>query len=84
MQETEPRRLGRPRSAETLARDEQVYSLIAQGARSRGELADQMGLSAGIVALAIGRLRRAERVEQCLDRGRIVWAVASTPVRSDS
>lgn len=76
MQETEPRRLGRPRSAETLARDEEIYTLITEGARSRGELADQTGLPAGIVALAIGRLRRAERVEQRLDRGRIVWAIA--------
>lgn len=78
MQETEPRRPGRPRSAETIDRDEQIYTLLAQGARSRGELAAATGLSTGLVALAIGRLHRADRVEQSLDRGRIVWSTTST------
>ena len=76
MQQTAPRR-GRPRPPETIARDEHLYQLLAQGSRSRGQLAEQTGLTTDLVALALGRLRRAGRVERCLDeeRGVIVWSV---------
>jgi hypothetical protein len=75
MQQTAPRR-GRPRPAETIERDEHLYNLLAQGSRSRGQLAHETGLTADLVALALGRLRRADRVRQCLQDGVIVWSVA--------
>jgi len=75
MQQTERRR-GRPRSTETIERDEHIYELLTQGFSSRGQLAQQTGLTTDLVALALGRLRRAGRVRQCLQGGVIVWSVA--------
>jgi hypothetical protein len=75
MQQTAPRR-GRPRSPETIARDEAIHQLLAEGSRSRGQLAEQTGLTTDLVTLALGRLRRADRIRQCLHNGVIVWSVA--------
>ena len=75
MQQTAPRR-GRPRPAETIERDERIHELLAAGSMSRGQLAADTGLTADLVALALGRLRRDGRVRQCLDGGVIVWSVA--------
>jgi hypothetical protein len=75
MQQTAPRR-GRPRPAETIERDEHIHRLLIDGALSRGQLAQQTGLTADLVALALGRLRRAGRVRQCLQDGVIVWSIA--------
>lgn len=78
MQQTAPRR-GRPRPVETIERDERIYQLLAEGAQSRGQLAQETGLTTDLVALALGRLRRAGRIRQCLQGGVIVWSAASTP-----
>lgn len=75
MQQTAARR-GRPRPAETIERDEHIYRLLTEGPLSRGQIAQQASLTADLVALALGRLRRAERVRQCLQGGVIVWSVA--------
>lgn len=75
MQQVERRR-GRPRPAATIERDERIYRLVSGGSSSRGQLAQQTGLTTDLVALALGRLRRAGRVRQCLDGGVIVWSVA--------
>jgi len=75
MQQTVPRR-GRPRPAETIERDETIHQLLTEGSRSRGQLAQETGLTTDLVALALGRLRRANRVRQCLQDGVIVWSVA--------
>jgi hypothetical protein len=75
MQQTAARR-GRPRPAETIERDETIHQLLTEGSRSRGQLAEQTGLTTDLVALALGRLRRADRVRQCLQDGVIVWSVA--------
>ena len=75
MQQTAARR-GRPRPAETIERDETIHQLLTEGSRSRGQLAHETGLTADLVALALGRLRRAGRVRQCLQDGVIVWSVA--------
>jgi hypothetical protein len=75
MPQTTARR-GRPRSTETIQRDERIYQLLADGARPRGQLAQETGLTADLVALALGRLRRDGRVRQCLQGGVIVWSVA--------
>lgn len=76
MQQTAARR-GRPRPAETIERDETIHQLLTEGSRSRGQLAQETGLTTDLVALALGRLRRAGRVERCLDeeRGVIVWSI---------
>jgi predicted Rossmann fold nucleotide-binding protein DprA/Smf involved in DNA uptake len=79
MRQTAPRR-GRPRPAETIERDESIYEILSTGARSRGQLAQQTGLTTDLVALALRRLQRAGRVRQCLQGGVIVWSVAdATP-----
>jgi predicted Rossmann fold nucleotide-binding protein DprA/Smf involved in DNA uptake len=75
MQQTAPRR-GRPRPAETIERDESIYEIVKAGARSRGQLAQQTGLTTDLVALALRRLQRAGRVRQCLQDGVIVWSIA--------
>lgn len=75
MQQTAPRR-GRPRPAETIERDETIHQLLTKGSRSRGQLAQETGLTADLVALALGRLRRDGRIRQCLQDGVIVWSVA--------
>ncbi|MDT0387796.1 hypothetical protein [Streptomyces dubilierae] len=75
MQQTTPRR-GRPRPAETIERDERIYTILTAGPRSRGQLAQETDLSTDLVHLALGRLRRAGRVRQCLSGGVIVWSVA--------
>lgn len=75
MPQTAARR-GRPRPAETIERDEAIHHLLAEGSRSRGQLAHETGLTTDLVALALGRLRRAARVRQCLQDGVIVWSVA--------
>jgi hypothetical protein len=75
MQQAERRR-GRPRPTETIERDEHIYELLGRGFSSRGQLAQETGLTTDLVALALGRLRRAGRVRQCLDGGVIVWSVA--------
>jgi hypothetical protein len=70
-----PRR-GRPRPPETIERDEHLYTLLTHGAHSRGQLAQETGLTTDLVALALGRLRRAGRIRQCLHDGVIVWSIA--------
>ncbi|MEU9323172.1 hypothetical protein AB0D91_05070 [Streptomyces canus] len=74
MQQTAARR-GRPRPAETIERDETIHQLLAAGFCSRGQLAQETGLTTDLVALALGRLRRAGRIRQCLQDGVIVWSV---------
>jgi hypothetical protein len=71
-----PRR-GRPRPAETIERDNHLYTLLTNGARSRGQLAQETGLTTDLVALALGRLHRAGRTRRCLgENGVIMWSVA--------
>ncbi|MFF7870488.1 hypothetical protein ACFZCT_29015 [Streptomyces qaidamensis] len=72
--QTAPRR-GRPRPAEIIERDERIYTLLTGGPRSRGQLAQETGLTTDLVHLALGRLRRAGRIRQCLNGGVIVWSV---------
>lgn len=75
MPQTEQRRRGRPRPAETIERDEQIYRLLAERSHSRGQLARAVGLSTDLVHLALRRLQRDGRARQCLDGGVIVWSV---------
>lgn len=75
MQQTAPRR-GRPRPAETIERDNRIHALLAGYPRSRGQIARETGLSTDLVHLALRRLQRDGRVQQCLKGGVIVWSVA--------
>lgn len=75
MQQTTPRR-GRPRPTETIERDDRIHALLAKGARSRGQIAQETGLTTDLVHLALRRLQRDGRVRQCLQAGVIVWSVA--------
>jgi hypothetical protein len=74
MQQTARR--GRPRSAETIKRDERIHQILSEGSCSRGQLAQHTGLTTDLVALALRRLQRDGRVRQCLQGGVIVWSVA--------
>lgn len=74
---TIPTRLGRPRPAETINRDEAIHTLLANtGPRTRNQLAKQLHLPPSIVYLALDRLRRAGRIRQCVRDGVILWAIA--------
>lgn len=74
MQQTAPRR-GRPRPAATIERDNRIHTLLTQGARSRGQIAQATGLTTDLVHLALRRLQKDGRVRQCLHEGVIVWSV---------
>ena len=75
MQET-VRRPGRPRYPRVIARDETNYQLIADGRRTRSELAACTGLDRTAVQLSCQRLHRAGRIRQCLVNGSVSWSVA--------
>lgn len=73
---TAPRRRGRPRSPETIQRDEQVLKLLTTGGpQTREHLVEQLdGMKPSLVYLALWRLRREGRVERVGDGGeRHVW-----------
>ena len=74
MQET-ARRPGRPRPANVIARDEQIYQLIAGGTSSRSALAAATGLDRPTIALCVQRLKKAGRIRTCWDGGAAAWIV---------
>lgn len=69
-------RRGRPRPVETIERDARIHTLLADGSLSRGQIAQETGLTADLVHLALRRLQRDGRVRQCLRDGVVVWSVA--------
>lgn len=76
MQQT-ARRPGRPRDPQVQARDEQVYQLIADGTRSRSQLAAATGHDRDAVYLSCKRLQAKGRIRQCLGaNGAVIWSVA--------
>jgi DNA-binding IclR family transcriptional regulator len=58
-----------------IARDEQVYDIIAGGTGSRAGLAEATGLDRPTVALCVQRLKKAGRIRTCSDGGQMVWVV---------
>lgn len=77
MQQTTPRRIGRPRDPQVAARDNQIYDLIAQGTDSRSALAAATGHHRDAVYLSCKRLQAQGRIRQCLgSNGAVVWSVA--------
>lgn len=63
----ESTRRGRPRSQETLSRDESVVAALQTGSRTKEQLADELGIGPNLVYLSLWRLRRAGRVEKITD-----------------
>ena len=73
----EKRGRGRPRPDATRERDEQVfYALHVNGPTGREALAQMFGVNVNIIYLALGRLRKAGRVERVREGKRHLWAVA--------
>lgn len=56
---------GRPRDPNVIARDEQIYQLIADGHATRSQIAAASGLDRSTVQLACQRLFKAGRIERC-------------------
>ena len=75
MQQT-ARRPGRPRDPNVIARDENIYQLIAAGHATRSALATRTGLDRTAVQLSCQRLHRAGRIRQCLANGSVSWSIA--------
>ena len=75
--QTTARRPGRPRSPEVIARDENIYQLIANGTASRSALAAAAGHDRDAVYLSCKRLQNQGRIRQCLGtNGTVIWSVA--------
>lgn len=78
-EETPKRRRGRPRPAATLARDEQIFALIAEAPRTRDQIIEAIAaqgevVPASIVYLSLARLRTAHKVKA--ERGPVVEPAA--------
>jgi site-specific DNA-cytosine methylase len=64
---------GRPRSADTVERDQRVFDALAAAGMSRVELAAQLGVAPNLVYLSLWRLKRDSRVERVRHEGSWVW-----------
>lgn len=73
-----PRRRGRPRSPQTVERDERVLGALRDGGQlTKEQLVEQLGLSPNMVYLSLWRLRREGRVlREATTSERHVWRVA--------
>lgn len=74
---TSPNRRGRPRSQDTLARDERVKEVLGEGAMTREQLAERLGDKPSLVYLALWRLNRQGAVEKTSDGSRHSWQLTS-------
>lgn len=74
-----PRRRGRPRSPETVERDQRVLTLLQEGPRTKEQLVEALGsLKPTHVYLSLWRLARAGHVERTSDAGtRHLWRVVA-------
>jgi predicted Rossmann fold nucleotide-binding protein DprA/Smf involved in DNA uptake len=59
-----PNRRGRPRSPETIARDDQVVRLLETGPKTKAQLVTELGIPPQRVYLSLWRLRRQGHVER--------------------
>jgi hypothetical protein len=64
---TEKKGRGRPRPADTIERDEQVFRALASGMRGREDLAAEFGVNVNIIYMSLVRLRRDGRVHKVRD-----------------
>jgi len=69
---------GRPRSPDTIARDDAILELLATGARTRNAIAHELGITKSLTSIAINRLKAAEKVRRCIaENGENVWTTAT-------
>lgn len=64
---------GRPRPADTIERDEQVFRALADGPRGREAIAAEFGVNVNIIYMSLVRLRRAGRVHTVRDGKYHLW-----------
>jgi hypothetical protein len=62
-----PARRGRPRSPETIRRDEAVLTALSEGPRTKEQLVEQLRFKDTYVYLSLWRLRRDGKVERFSD-----------------
>jgi predicted Rossmann fold nucleotide-binding protein DprA/Smf involved in DNA uptake len=71
-------RRGRPRSEETIQRDEVILKALGNGPRTKEQLAQDLGLKDTHVYLSLWRLRRDAKVEKVTDGDvRHLWRVTA-------
>lgn len=71
-------RRGRPRSPETIDRDQKVMKLLVEAPRSREQLVEELAIRPQLVYLSLWRLRREGRVERVSDpTTRHLWRVVT-------
>jgi DNA-binding MarR family transcriptional regulator len=67
-------RKGRPRSPETIARDDAIMMLLRSGPKTRNALAARLGISKSLTSIAINRLKDAELIKRCVgEDGEPLW-----------
>lgn len=71
-------RKGRPRSPETIERDQQILAILnREGPLTRNDLATRLGISRSLTSIAINRLKDSGHVRRCVgDDGSNVWTTA--------
>ena len=74
---SETRGRGRPRTQETIDRDNAIENLLkAEGPMSRRQISQRMGINWSVTYLALERLRKAGRVKPCGGSSRaMVWTI---------
>lgn len=79
MNDQDKRPRGRPRPAETVQRDEAILSLLRRdGAQTRNQIAEQLGVEKVKAYLSLDRLRRAGLVRTCTSAapGSTLWSAS--------
>lgn len=73
-EDTGAARKGRPRSPETIARDNAIMQLLKTGPKTRNALAASLGISKSLTSIAINRLKDAQMIKRCVgDEGEPLW-----------
>lgn len=73
-EDTGAARKGRPRSPETIARDQAIMHLLSSGPKTRNALAASLGISKSLTSIAINRLKDSEKIKRCVgDDGEPLW-----------
>lgn len=73
-----PTRRGRPRSQETIQRDETVLKTLGEGPKTKEQLVQELGVKDTHVYLSLWRLRRDGKVEKVSDPDtRHLWRVVA-------
>ena len=74
----EPRRRGRPRSQETIQRDDAVRQALSSGPHTKEQLVEKLSLPPTLVYLSLWRLRRDGQAEKVAgDETRHLWQLTN-------